>query len=309
MPPYDIGVAGMLRWLGARVQPLAIDPGGTDLAAILWLCAAAGWVLGSRRSLGAVFALMPLSAFVFAALRLVPLYQRFSLWIAPAFYVGVALLVDRLAAFTRDAWTRRLRLRLAAAAAAGLAVAALAADVVVKGGDDLFVTTPRNLHRVDDHAAVEWLLAQRQPGDALMTTRLGWPALWWYGGIPIADAEGLSRRQPDGSAMYEMRHTPHYGECSRQPLRALLQGHRRVLVYMGFPDRPDGFDHLLLEDLAALGRISAFREFTEITLAVVVDLRTPDAGARDLVELTRKWRRDRPADLDGCVTARPVRRW
>ena len=48
-------------------------------------------------------------------------------------------------------------------------------------------------HGLDDRAAVRWLMRQRQPGDAVMTTRLAWPAVWWYGEISIGNEGNRSR--------------------------------------------------------------------------------------------------------------------
>ncbi len=37
-------------------------------------------------------------------------------------------------------------------------------------------------------AWVHRLMRQQEPGDALLTTRLGLPAVWWYGEISLSDA-------------------------------------------------------------------------------------------------------------------------
>ena len=63
---------GILWWIAQRLDELASNPGGTTLALALWVAAAAGFALGHRRILAATFALVPLSAFVLAALRLLP---------------------------------------------------------------------------------------------------------------------------------------------------------------------------------------------------------------------------------------------
>jgi hypothetical protein len=305
--PRGAGVGGAVRWIASRLAALADNPAGASWPTPLWVSAAGGFALGRFRSLGAVYALLPLTAFLLAIFRFVPLYGRFSLWIAPALYVGVALLVDRLVTLIRDVQGRGRHL-MVATAAAGLVMALwVAADVIRRGSGDLLRVVPRNIHRIDDRAAVPWLLSHRQPGDALMTTRLGWPAIWWYGGIPVSDPAAIRRRGPDGSAMYEMVHQAQVKECSVEPLRAALQGHPRVLVHLGFPDTPEGFQNLLIDVLGDLGAITAFQQFTDLSLAAVVDLRQKDTGERELIKLTRRSsERNHPG---GCIGARPARTW
>ena len=69
--------------------------------------------MAHRRTFAAMFALVPLSAFVFAALRLVPLADRLALWIVPALYVGVVMLFDAGLRHLSSAWTSRSLPRLA----------------------------------------------------------------------------------------------------------------------------------------------------------------------------------------------------
>ena len=205
LPAARLGLLGTLRWTLDRFQPLAINPGGISPAGLwvsLWLLAACGFAYGARPALGLVFATVPLSAFAFAGLRLVPLYQRLSLWIVPALYVGLALIVDRVVRFGRDAYHRRQWTYLTLAALFALAALRLCDDIFGRGKEDMRVARPPdNKHELDDRAAVRWLMRQRQPGDAVMTTHLGWPAVWWYGGIPIGNSEAAAGRLPDGSAM------------------------------------------------------------------------------------------------------------
>jgi hypothetical protein len=308
VPPEGTGIVASVRWIVDRLEPLAENPGGSGLPLPLWICAAAGFAFAAPRAAGILFALMPLSAFVLVMLQIVPLYQRFSLWIAPALYVGVALLLDRAVSLGRSAWRRGPRAGVVPAVIAILASAWVCGDVAWRGSGDVLVAAPRNIHGVDDRAAVGWLLAHRQPGDAIMTTHLGWPAVWWYGGISIADERSIGPRQPDGSAMYEMVHTPGAGACSGAPLREQLGGHPRVLVHLGFPDVPEGFSNLLLDVLGEMGAITAFRQFTERSLAAVVELRLKDAGHRELIELERR----RPIDArhpGGCVRIEQAQRW
>jgi hypothetical protein len=269
--------------------------------------AACGLAFGARPTLGLVFATVPLSAFVFAGLRLVPLYQRLSLWIVPALYVGLALIVDRVVRVGRDAYHRRQWAYLTLAAIFALAEVQLCDDIFGRGKEDMRVARPPdNKHQLDDRAAVRWLMRHRQAGDALMTTHLGWPAVWWYGDIPIGNTEAAGGRLPDGSAMYEVTHESEEGRCRHDELREALRDRRRVLVYLGFRDVPAGFDDLLLHGLEELGAISSFYQFSQLSLALVIDLDPPGPEPatprlRPIASATVK--------LGGCVGVRPALRW
>ena len=86
-------------------RAVGFKPGGTTMSTLFWASAIAGLAIGPRRLLSIVLAAVPLSAFALAAV--VPLHQRFSIWIVPALYAGVALLVDRGDAVGRAACARR----------------------------------------------------------------------------------------------------------------------------------------------------------------------------------------------------------
>ncbi len=103
--PPSLGLSGTIQWFLERLEPLALNPGGTTLWAIFWTSAICGWVLSVKRPLGLVLAGVSLSAFAFAAV--VPLHQRFSIWIVPALYAGMALLLDRAVSLGGDAVARR----------------------------------------------------------------------------------------------------------------------------------------------------------------------------------------------------------
>ena len=307
LPAARLGLPGTLRWTLDRIQPLAINPGGTGLWVSLWVLAASGFACAGRPALGLVFATVPLSAFLFAGLRLVPLYQRLSLWIVPALYVGLALIADRVVRFGRDAYRRRQWTALILAAIVALAALRLCDDIFLRGKEDMRVARPPdNKHQLDDRAAVRWLMRQRQPGDAVMTTHLGWPAVWWYGGIPIGNTEAAGGRLPDGSAMYEVTHESVEATCGRNELGEALKDRRRVLVYLGFRDVPAGFDDLLLHRLEQLGDISAYYEFSQLSRALVIDLHAPGAQAA-----TPRVRPTASATvtLVGCVGVHPALRW
>ena len=144
-------------------------------------------------------------------------------------------------------------------------------------------------------------MGQWQPGDALMTTRLGLPAVWWYGMIPISDEAGAGKVLRDGSPVYEAGHT---NDCPSRQLEDALQNHRRVLLYLGF-DGVSAVDYLLLRNLAELGGMTAHRRFAQLGRAAVIDLR--------LSRSDNPIRLGRPAPsghvAEGCVGVRQAERW
>ena len=181
LPPASAGFIETGRWVVGRLEPLARNPAGTGMWAALWLSAIWGFACRHRPALGAAFAIVPLSAVAFASFGLVPLHERFSLWIVPALYVGIALAVDWAIWRVRHAGGRRPWTTLAPAVAVGLMALFVAADIVRRGRNELELARPIIKHHLDDRAAVGWLMQHWQPGDAVMATHLGWPAVWWYG--------------------------------------------------------------------------------------------------------------------------------
>jgi hypothetical protein len=305
IPPPAAGLVDTTRWLANRIAPLANNPGGTHLFISLWSAALAGFVVSYRR-FGAILGTITLSAFAFAAVRAVPLYQRFSLWIVPALYLGVALLIDRAGRFALDAAARRRFAPLAL----GVLVAGNAAyvvwDITERGRVDHEIHSPADSHHgLDDRSAVRWLMTYREPGDALAATQLTWPALWWYGQLPVPPAEVANERPRNRPVMYELiRLSP--DDCPGPPLGAAFQGRTRVLAYLGFRDIPEGFDDVLLRAVADLGSVVAYREFADISRAVVVDLR---ADAPRSVTIDRLNGTGAASPPQGCVGVRPMRRW
>ena len=106
--------------------------------------------------------------------------------------------------------------------------------------------------------------------------------------------------------MFEFVYSPENG-CDRSSLAAAFHGQRRVLVYVGFPDPPDGFDDLLLEELDDLGAVIAYGEFSQPSRAVVIDLE-PAAGDSAVIRHRQK-RPGQGGQLIGCVGAKPMTRW
>jgi hypothetical protein len=176
-PPSSAGLAGTFGWLWERLAPLALKPGGTSLGLALWVAAGAGFVFGRRPHLGAPFASVPVSALLLASCRLVPLYERLSLWVVPALYVGIALLLDAAVGRLRRRPSQASWQRAALATGAAILALVVSGDIVRRGVFDLRHGRPsRNNHQLDDRAAVDWLIAQRRPQDVLVTTHLGLPA-------------------------------------------------------------------------------------------------------------------------------------
>ena len=195
--PPSLGPAGTMRWFLDRLDPLAFNPGGTVLSTLLWASAIAGLAFSARRPLGIALAGIPVSAFAFAAV--VPLHQRFSIWMVPALYAGVALLIDRAFGVGRAALARRRWPLVVTAALVLLVEFRLVSDILTRGKTDLDARRRSTVkHQLDDRAAIGWLRSHSEPGDALITTPLALPAVWWYWKIPISDEAGAGRFLQDG---------------------------------------------------------------------------------------------------------------
>jgi hypothetical protein len=312
LPPASAGLGGTLGWLASQLQPFALKPGGATLWPLFWLAAASGFVVGGRPRLGLVLATVPLSAFVLAGIRLVPLYERLSLWVVPSLYAGVALLIDAAVRLGLRAHARGKEAGVAVALVVGLVGFVVCYDIYWNGREDMRLGRPSDSnHQLNDRAAVRWLMAERQPGDVLMTSHLALPALWWYGGIPLATAEGAGSRQQDGSPVLEVSHVDPGPGCRPNELRDALKDRRRVLVYFGFrfDDMPRGFDDLVLHHLAELGTITANRSFGDAGRAAVIDLHPSANVSRPVTDSAGTRPGDAPARPNGCLTVRPARRW
>jgi hypothetical protein len=304
LPPPTMGLVDRARWIVDRLEPLALNPAGTTWGLALWLVAAAGLALGGRLVLGLPFALAPASAFVLAGLGIVPLYQRFMLWIVPALYVGLALVVERASRITWDAYRRRSWAPLVLAAPGLVFAGGIAFNIVTRGTHEIAgrMPVPNHKHQFDDRAAVRWLMDRVRPGDAIVTTHLAWAAIWWYGGMSIAEPP----HHPSGAPLLEVDLVGP-GQCSDDRFREDLEKYQRVAVYVGF-DTPPGFDYLLLHALDELGAIEAFSEYAERGRAAIFDLRSPIASQLTLQEVSPKTiAHARP--IEGCPRLAPARRW
>jgi hypothetical protein len=306
MPPASAGIIDTLSWLAGRLQPLAITPGGAESGAAFWVAAAIGLaVFGKRSGLGVFFGLVVVSGFVWAAFRLVPLAERVSLWMMPAVYVGIALCVDGAMQTARRAYVASQWPVFGIAALIG--VVGLDASVeVFRGARGLVTGRPASNHELDDRTAVRWLMAQRHPGDAVMATHFGLPALWWYGDIPVGPLVGGGSRVPDGGAVLELSYRGQ--PCEPGQFRDALKDQRRLLVYLGFrfDDVPMGFDDLLWQRLRELGSVPIYRQFAERSRVLILD-RRPEAPA-SVERAYAPASVEAPSRLNGCLHVQPARR-
>jgi hypothetical protein len=301
LPPRGGSALETIGWLGRQAQPLAIKPGGTALWIAFWAIAVSGLLVG-RRPLGLMGLMVAASLPTLAALRVAPLFERMSLWALPMLYVGVALFVDVALRVGRGLLERRTwggRLVTVVAGAGAIAGLVLVADILARGQTVVLAEDRRANHLVDDRRGVDWLLRRQRPGDVWMTTRLGLPAVWWYGHIPIGDPLA-GGRQPDGTPIFETRFERIGPPCSSDELRHMLLGHRRILLYLGFrfDDVPNSFDDLLLNTLNEFGTAVEGRGFGTFSRAWVIDLQQPGSAAQP-----------RDGIPGGCIRVRPAERW
>ncbi len=135
---------------------------------------------------------------------------------------------------------------------------------------------PRSNHSLDDRAALRFLLARWQPGDVLATMHLGLPAVWWYGGLTVADPVKGSINPRDGSPVLQISLHGPGPECSSGELKSALAGRSRVAVYQGFDSRkPEGLQELVFDTLSQLGTHTTYRAVAEEGQAAIFDLRLP----------------------------------
>ena len=304
LPPGGSGLGATIRWIVGRLDTLADNPGGTELAVVLWLCAFGGFIFSRRHLAGVLFASVPVAAFGLAAIRQVPLADRLALWIVPALYLGVAMFFDTGARQIRAGWRQKRLSTMAIGVIPHAASLYVSVGIAVQGYAHLDTGVPGDSnHALDDRRAVAWLMARREPGDAILSTRLGWPAIWWYG--PVSLRRPLpGGRLPDGSVMLEAFHEAMQQGCARD-LKAALEGRRRVLLYVGFPDTPDGFYELLIREFERFGEVVDSGKVSTIGRTAVIRL-------RDASELSAEGATDPSATghgLEGCVGLRVARRW
>ena len=299
-PPTSAGLVQRVSWFGEQLQPFAMKPGGTGLWLSLWLTAALGFAVARKRALAVTAASIVLSGFILAAVRLIPFYERLSLWFLTAIYLGVALFADSAVMLTGTALRWRW-LRWSAAAVVGAVAFQLCSDIVRRGVDDVRTTRPPGQNRyLDDRSAVSHLMTQRRDGDVVITTRFGLPALWWYGSVPMT---GDGSRLMEGNLLYVAEHVS--GDCSDRLLWEPLRGQSRALLYFGFQDYPPWLDDVVLRDLSRLGAATEVRHFGSSSRFAIVDFRVPPD------ERAASWRDAdaTPAPPPGCTMLRAASRW
>jgi hypothetical protein len=312
MPPAAASAADTIRWLLDQLPPLALKPAGATTATLFWIAVVAGLALLIRWQppLGAAMALVPLSAFLLAGLRLVPLYERLTLWMVPALYVGVAALAHAAVRFARLAYAARRATWLAPAIVCLLTAAATSVEICRNGWSEVDISArKRGNHELDDRATVRWLMSQHRDGDVLVTTHLGLPAVWWYGNLPMA-GEGTRRTSSGAVEILEASHVPAGPNCHPTALADAVSTHRRVLVHLGFrfDDVPKHFDDLLMDRLSTIGSVTEYRSFTGRSRAGIVDLtRAPDrpqnVGGRSVPQ------DDTFVRSVGCIAVQPATGW
>jgi hypothetical protein len=304
MAPAAAGGVDRFRWLIVQAAPLADKPGGTTLALAFWAAAVYGWITARPRRLGVAFALIVASAAALALLRVVPLFERLSLWMLPAVYAGLALAVD-------DAWRawQNWRQRAAGARATGrtalATIAAIAVTLVaIDAGRQSWIDIPAghpgdSNHSLDDRSAMRWIASRVRPGDIILGSKLATPAIWWYGGAPLSAPNDGRALGP--APIVEL--TYHWLPCDASQLPQVLSGYSRALVFLGFrfDDLPDDFETLALHSLSERGVIMDGQSFAGVSRTALVELGVGDAGG-----LAFQLGPDTPR---GCVGVRPAARW
>lgn len=305
-PPAAAGAATSLMWLANQAKPLASHPGGTALWLPFWLAAGYGTakLLLKRPVVGLVILFVPVSGFLLALMRQAPLADRLALWTTPALYAAVAIAVGDVLEHRRPERSLRAWAVFGMAIVFTLVAWRVSADLISRGRDGVFLA--RDNHGLDDARGMRLLMRQRQPGDVLLTTHFGLPAVWWYGDVDVSDPH-QGARFPDGAPLFEVRHVGFGVEgCRRSTqLRALsiaFVGAPRAMVFLGFDSNsPLGFQQMVLDHLARLGARTFYSRVESEGIVAIYDLRVPpDSPVEDQDQ--------RPA-LTGCVSTRPARRW
>ena len=311
-PPSQAGIWGTLLWVYQHLDVFALKPGGTALALPFWIAAGVGFAAASNRALGLAAGLVVASGYLLAIFRIVPLYERLSMWFVPAAYLAIALGADWAARRFREKRFRYHIANLTVAGAIAVMVLAVCINVVDRGIFDVRNGRPAESNRgTNDRNAVRWLLHQREPGDSLLTTQNSLPGIWWYGGKSIADER--AGYFPDGAPMLVLEHQKPGRKCNGRPLENVIDGRPRIEVYLGFPDTPDGFDDLVLSRLTKTGTVVALEHFGGDGRAAVVDL-TFAAGNNPIWRGTHHdlfWRDAGPDRemLKGCLGVFQGRVW
>jgi hypothetical protein len=304
-PPVSGGASETLRWVAGAIAGLAKSPGGTSYALLFWIVAIAGLVISGRErsALGIMNTTVMPSALLLALLRMVPLSGRLSLWIVPSLYVGIATAGDTAVRELVSAVQTRRWLIAAVALAFFAPAAVLCADIYRTGEFDIKTRPAGSAHSLDDRTAIRSLMTHRHPGDAMLTTHLGLPAVWWYGNVNLSDSkEGASFA--DGGPIFEIWAAAPGPACAPDDLRSALADVNGVTLYLGF-EVPDHLEALALNRLAELGAVTVYRRFVQSSHTAVIDLRQPPTGKILLPGLQS----DPSLRPEGCVTIKRAHRW
>jgi hypothetical protein len=301
LPPAGASLAQALTWCARQLAPLAEKPGGSGFGLVFWAAAVVGFFAspGFPRAFRAAYALVPLSAFLLAIVRLVPMSERLGLWFVPALYVGIAMAAQAAAdLLVRSAASGR-QWRAAVGAVAILVLALMGRDIFARGTIYVRLEPYDSNHEFDDRAAVGWLARQRRPGDVWMANYLALPAVWWYrgddDGLPIVEASLDDDRAACGSREIA-------------PWRADGQP-QRALVYLGFgADSPRAFVETLVSRLTTVGSVTAYRMF-QAGHAFVIDLKHPSSRPLSIQMLTNPTVPAAEPRESGCISIAPARFW
>jgi hypothetical protein len=157
-------------------------------------------------------------------------------------------------------------------------------------------------HALDDRAAIAWLLAAQRPGDALVTTHLGLPAVWWYGRGAVSASAASGDILENGLPVLEVGHATRASVCDAATGLRALDAYPRVLVYLGFrfDDVPKTFDAQLLAALRQYGVTVAEEHFGRAGRVVVVERTFSTRRPESENDLT---------PFAGCLTLATAARW
>ena len=315
MAPEAMGFAGQLLWVAQRAEPLASHPGGTARWVIFWLLV--GYGLAVRHRYRPAFAwasgLVVLSAGVLALLAVVPLDDRLALWIVPALYAAVCFAADDAVDRGRVWLVDRKPAALALAATVGVLLSLLLADMVQRSRDNVSLRAVNN-HGLNDRLALSFLMVQRQPGDVLIATYQGVPAIWWYGDVSIADPNAGKTYERDGSPIFELIHEgPDSPICRKNragpQLQRVLAGARRAAIHLGFhSNSPLGLQEMILDTFNEFSRLVAFKRIANEGAVAIFEIGSPPEPAA-IAAAQGLWRTaDAASKLPGCISVRRAER-
>jgi hypothetical protein len=153
-------------------------------------------------------------------------------------------------------------------------------------------------------------MAAHEPGDVLITTHMGLPAVWWYASINLAGPNFGRAYEPDGSLVLEAKHRWPGPDCRAADLKTALAGHNRAALYLGFASRtPEGLQELALDTLSELGTIVAYRRIAEEGIVAVFDLTAPPKPWSIVVTRPNGAPLEEAVRARGCVGFYPAARW